>query len=87
MFHVWETGPPARSIAQAGTLDEALEALDAQCRRWHEQAVADPGSARSHRVEIRDPDGEPAVWLMYTPDSSRPYESVRLDRLTGEVTP
>lgn len=87
-MQIWDTGEPAARVGAADTTDEALELLDAECRRRYGQAAANGEGAigMRHRFEIRDESGKPVVWLIYSPDVSRPYESV-IDQDQIEVRP
>ncbi|WP_019630465.1 hypothetical protein [Actinomadura atramentaria] len=82
MFEIWETGEPARLIAEARDLDLALEKVDTMCRLRHDQAVAqiEDGGAAGYRFEIRDGDRVLAR-LAYVPDTTRPYRSVVTEEL------
>ncbi|MBA9005981.1 hypothetical protein [Thermomonospora cellulosilytica] len=90
MYEVWDTGDPPRLITRAAGLDEAHAALDGECRRRHDQAVANGEGVRgmTHRFEIRGGDG-PVTWLVYAPDPTGPYASPlsELDEQPEEVTP
>lgn len=88
MFAIWELDEPDRLIAEAGTLDIALDKVDTMCRFRHDQAVAAVGAtATQYRFEIRNPAGVPLARLDYHPDTTRPYTSVIVDELrTGDHT-
>lgn len=76
MYEIWETTGPPRLAGQATTADEALERLDAECRRLHQEA-AGAGAARvRHEFEVRDRAGALHAALAYTPDPAHDYESI-----------
>lgn len=84
MYQVWEV--PARwLVAEAGHPDEALHQLDAECRRLHERAAADPDAPEAvYRFEVVRSEGVEVAWLTYSPDPTRPYVSVLVEEtLTG----
>ena len=75
MFKIIEL--PRTRIGEARTLAGARAALDAECRRRHDQAVANGEGAHeiTYRFVICDPTGEQVERLIYSPDPSRLYES------------
>lgn len=83
MFEIWEAGEPATRLGDAGSVDAAFEQLDTECRRRHDQAVANGEGTQGmrHRFEIRDQAARPVAWLVYSPDTSRPYDSVITDEM------
>ncbi|MGI5223534.1 hypothetical protein [Actinoallomurus sp. CA-142502] len=82
MYTVLEV-PARRLVAQAADHGGALHLLDAECRRLHDQAAADPDAeARTHRFEIVNAGtGRAVAWLTYSPDVARPYVSVLVDEM------
>lgn len=88
MFELWQTNEPAARLADAQTLDGALDRLDTACRVRHEQAAANGEGAchMRHRFEIRDA-ADPIVFLTYTPDADRPFESVASVFRSAGATP
>lgn len=86
MFAIWEIDEPDRFIAEAGTLNIALDKVDTMCRFRHDQAVAEvEPAAEQYLFEIRNPAGVPLARLEYHPDTTRPYTSVIVDELrTGD---
>jgi hypothetical protein len=83
MFEIWETSSPPGKLAETTTLDEALERLDTKCRRRHDQAATDADGTEElrHEFEIRDRAGKMLAVLVFSPDTSRPYDSVIVDDL------
>ncbi|MCW2884124.1 MAG: hypothetical protein QOE54_6591 [Streptosporangiaceae bacterium] len=86
MFEIWETSGPPGLLAEAATLDEALERLNTECERRHDQAAAGAAGAQElrHEFEIRDQAGKMLAVLVFHPDTTRPYESVLVDELGSE---
>lgn len=85
MFAIWEIDGPDRFIAEAGTLDVALDKVDTMCRLRHDEAVAKVESAEGHHFEIRSATGASLARLDYHPDTTRPYTSVVIAELrTGD---
>lgn len=86
MYEVWEL--PDTKLFDADNHDDALHQLDAECRRRHAQVVANGEGALevTYRFEIRNQTtGTGTDWLTYSPDTTRPYESVlTADILSGE---
>lgn len=78
MYEVWETGAPARRLAEAGTFAEAAQQLEDECRRRYAQAAVNGEGTRGmrYRFEVRDGAGQTAAMLVWAPDCTQPYESL-----------
>jgi hypothetical protein len=83
MFQIWEAGEPSILIAQAATLDVALDKVDTLCRLRHDQAMAKIECAPERRFhfEVRDGAARTLARLSYRPDTTRPYQSVIVQEL------
>ena len=84
MFEIWQTDPPPTRLGQADTFEGAELQLDVACRRHHEMATEAGSAGERHHFEIRE-DGDAVAWLTYSPDITRPYESVTIDFGAGGV--
>ena len=83
MFQIWEAGDPSTLIANATTLDVALDKVDTLCRLRYDQAMARIGRAQDRRFqfEVRDQAARTLARLTYRPDITRPYKSVIVEEL------
>src|SRR5690349_17138018 len=67
MYQVLEV-PARRLVAEAGDRDEVLNLLDAECRRLHEEAAANPDAPEAvYRFDVVSPEGREIAWLTYSP--------------------
>ena len=87
MFAIWEVDGPERFVADADSLDLALDKVDTMCRLRHDEAVAKLETrADGYEFEIRSPAGAALARLSYHPDTSRPYTSVVVEELRHRGT-
>ena len=87
MFQIWEAGDSSALIAQATTLDVALDKVDTLCRLRHDQAMAKIERAQERRFhfEVRDQSARTLARLSYRPDITRPYQSVIVKELLKQA--
>ena len=83
MYGIWQIDGPERMVADAETLDLALDKVDTMCRMRHDEAVARVGAEpdEGYRFEIRNASGTPLARLAYHPDTTRPYTSVVVEEM------
>lgn len=82
MFEIWETGERPRFIADATTIEAALDKVDTMCRLRHDQAVAGvDGTKEEYGFEVRNPHGAALATLTFSPTASQTYRSVIVDGL------
>lgn len=88
MFEIWETSERPTFIADAASMEIALDKVDTMCRLRHDQAVARVEGTRSeYAFEIRDSHGTALATLTYSPVTSQPYRSVIVDDLIDRDPP
>lgn len=82
MFAIWEVDGSERFVADADSLDLALDKVDTMCRLRHYEAVANLETrSEGYEFEIRSAAGTTLARLSYHPDTTRPYTSVVVEEL------